>query len=73
MKSVDIELPEELVAQLNAVAAELGVTPTELARQAIEEHLGSHSRRTAGPAADWTGREHVADQIEEVLGGQVIR
>lgn len=73
MKSIDVELSEELEAQLNAVAAELGMTPPELARQAIEAHLGSHVRRFAGAGADWTGREQVTERIEEILGGQVIR
>lgn len=73
MKRITVELSEELEAQLKVQAAELGMTPSELAAEAIEEHLGARRPRDPGGRADWTGREHITDQIEETLGGPPIR
>ena len=43
----DVELPDQLAAELNAAARECEITPTKFASQAIEATLASRRLETA--------------------------
>ena len=72
MKKTTVNLPMELDAQLRHEAARRGMTASELAREAIERHLGW--RRTLGAtAAGRSGMTDVSERIEEILAGEAHR
>lgn len=49
------------------------MTVSDLTREAIEEHLGGGGRRLLAAGSGHSGRDDVADRIEEILAGEVGR
>jgi predicted transcriptional regulator len=69
MKRTTINLPEDLDARLRREAQRRGTTISEIAREAIETHLGmlSGRRRLNAAGAGASGRTNVAERIEQIL------
>jgi predicted transcriptional regulator len=72
MKRTTVKLPDELDARLRHEAARRKLTISELTRQAIEAHLGGR-RRLLAAGAGRSGRDDVAERIEEILRAEVDR
>lgn len=73
MKRTTVKLPDDLDALLRHEAQRRGLTISELTREAIAQHLGtSRGRRQLGAAASGrSGRDDVAERIEEILAAEV--
>jgi predicted transcriptional regulator len=72
MKRTTVKLPDDLDARLRHEAARRKLTISELTRQAIEAHLGGR-RRLLAAGAGRSGRDDVAERIEEILRAEVDR
>lgn len=72
MKRTTVKLPDELDALLRHEAARLGVTVSQLTRQAIEAHLRAEPgrRRLMAAGAGHSGRDDVSERIEEILASE---
>ena len=73
MKRTTVKLPDELDAKLRHEAERRGITVSELTREAIEDHLGGHSRRLGAAGAGRSGRDDISERIEEILAAEVTR
>lgn len=74
MRRTTVKLPDELDARLRHEAARRKQTISELTREAIEAHLGGGGKRTLLAAkAARSGRDDVAERIEEILRREVSR
>ena len=62
---VTVELPEALVARLQAEATARGVSVDQVAVEALTEHFGPHRLRFAGIGSSTSGRH--ADEDEQLL------
>lgn len=62
-------LPDELDAKLRHEAERLGVTVSDLTRQAIEARVGR--RRLLAAGAGRSGQNDVSERIEEILRDEV--
>lgn len=73
MKRTTVKLPDELDALLRHEAKRRGMTLSELTREAIAHHLSATSerRRLQAAAAGRSGREDIAERIEEIVTGEV--
>ncbi len=71
MKRTTVKLPDELDARLRHEAERLGLTVSELTREAVESHLGGKAgrRRLADPGR--SGRSDVSHRIEEILRSEL--
>lgn len=68
MKRTTVKLPDELDARLRHEAKRLGVTVSELVREAIERRLvPDRKRRFLSVGAGRSGGGDVARRIEELL------
>ena len=72
MKRTTVKLPDDLDARLRHEAARRKLTISELTRQAIEAHLGGR-RRLLAAGAGRSGRDDVAERIEEILRAEADR
>jgi len=66
MKRTTVRLPDELDARLRHETARRGATISEIAREAIEHHLGG-GRKLMAAKAGRSGRSDTARRIEEIL------
>lgn len=66
MKRTTVKLPEELDARLRHEAKRRGVTVSALTREAIEAYVGGR-RALRAAAAGRSGRDDIAERIEEIL------
>ena len=73
MKRTTVKLPDELDSKLRHEAERRGITVSELTREAIEDHLGSHHRRLRAAGAGRSGRDDISERIEEILASEVTR
>jgi predicted transcriptional regulator len=75
MKRTTVKLPDELDARLRHEAERRETTVSELTREAIETHLGSHNgkRRLMARGAGHSGQSDVSERIEEILRAEVKR
>jgi predicted transcriptional regulator len=76
MKRTTVKLPDDLDARLRHEAERRRVTISELTREAIEIHLGTHSpgrRRLIAAAAGRSGSPDVSVRIDEILSDEVAR
>lgn len=73
MKWTTVRLPDDLDALLRHEAAQRGVTVSDLTRQAIAGHLCAllGRRRLLAAAAGRSGRDDIAERIEEILVAEV--
>ena len=62
-----IEIPEDLAARLAEEAKNRGVTPDQLAAEALAEHLGLKKRRLAFAAIGASGSDRGGAEAEELL------
>lgn len=71
MKRTTVKLPDDLDARLRHEAERLGITVSELTREAIVTHLvGPSGRRHLG-APGQSGRSDVSRRIEEILRSEL--
>jgi hypothetical protein len=70
VKRTTVKISDDLDARLRHEAERLGVTVSELTRQAIEKHLVEGGRRRLG-AAGRSGRSDVSHKIEEILRSEL--
>jgi len=74
MKRTTLNLPDEIDAKLRHEAALRGTTIAEIAREAIEAHLGGgRKRRLIGAKSGRSGRHDIAERIEEIIRREVGR
>lgn len=74
MKRTTVKLSDETDARLRHEAERRGLTVSEVTREAIEEHLGTGSRRRLlGAKAGRSGRRDTARRIEEILRREARR
>jgi predicted transcriptional regulator len=73
MQRTTVKLPDELDARLRHEAQRRGTTVSELTREAIEKLLGVDSgrRRLLAAGAGASGRDDIAERIEEILATEV--
>ena len=73
VKRTTVKLPDELDARLRHEAERRATTVSEVTREAIEEHLGSHRgrRRLMAAGAGASGRSDISERIEEILRAEV--
>ncbi len=73
MKRTTVKLPDDLDARLRHEAERRATTVSQVTREAIEEHLGSHGERrlllAAGAGA--SGRSDISERIEDILRAEV--
>ena len=70
MRRTTVKLPDELDAKLRHEADRLGITVSELTRQAIEARLtGGARRRLASPGH--SGQRDVSNRIEDILRSEL--
>jgi plasmid stability protein len=68
MKRTTVKLPDDLDARLRHEAARRGTTVSDLTREAIRAHLGvGPRRRLLAAGAGRSGRDDIAERIEEIL------
>lgn len=72
MKRTTVTLPDDLDARLRHVAAQRGITVSELARQAIEMFLDvpNGRRRLHAAGAGVSLRSEISERIEEILADE---
>ena len=70
MNRTTIKLSAEFDARLRHEAARRNITISELAREAIEHHLGAQ-RRLGAAAAGRSGCSDISERIEEILASEV--
>jgi predicted transcriptional regulator len=73
MKRTTVKLPDHLDAKLRHEAERRGITPSELTREAIEDHLGGPRRRLRAAGSGRSGRDDISERIEEILAAEVGR
>jgi predicted DNA-binding protein len=74
MKRTTVKLPDELDARLRHEAARRGTSIAEIAREALEAHLGvSGRRRLLAAKAGRSGHSDVSEQIEAILQEELGR
>ena len=73
MKRTTIKLPDDLDARLRHEAERRGITVSALTREAIVSHLGGRQRRLRAAGAGRSGRDDIAERIEEILAAEVSR
>jgi predicted transcriptional regulator len=73
MQRTTVKLPDDLDARLRHEAERRGVTVSALTREAIERLLGVHdgSRRLLAAGAGASGRDDIAERIEEIIAAEV--
>lgn len=59
--------PDDLKAQLSREAARRGASEADIVRQALRHELGQSRARPHG--ALFTGREPIAERVDELLAG----
>lgn len=65
-------LPDDLDVQLRREAARRNMTISEVAREAIERHVGGLPRRLRAAGAGRSGRDDISRRIEEILAAERI-
>jgi metal-responsive CopG/Arc/MetJ family transcriptional regulator len=70
VKRTTVKLPDDLDARLRHEAERLGMTVSELTRQAIQTHLVEGGKRRLG-APGRSGRSDVSHRIEEILRSEL--
>lgn len=65
-------LPDDLDLQLRREAARRNLTISEVAREAIERHVGAPPRRLRAAGAGRSGRDDISECIEEILAAEPI-
>jgi predicted transcriptional regulator len=78
MKRTTVKLSDELDSRLRHEAERRGMTVSEITREAIEAHLvvGRHEagrRRLLATGAGHSGRNDIAERIEEILRQEIER
>lgn len=75
MKRTTVKLPDELDARLRHEAARRGMTIAEVAREALEVHLGMAGKRRQllAAKAGRSGQSDVSERIEAILREELGR
>lgn len=72
MRLTTVKLPDDLDARLRHEAERRGVTIADVARTALERHLGGgEGRRLGAAAAGRSGHSDVSERIEEILASKM--
>jgi predicted transcriptional regulator len=75
MVRTTVKLPEDLDARLRHEAQRRGVTIAEVARAALEAHLGAGGarRKLGAAAAGHSGRSDVSERVEQIIRAELGR
>jgi len=73
MRRTTIKLPDDLDARLRHEASRRGVPIADVAREALEAHLGTGGRRRVlgAAAAGRSGASDVSERVEEILASEL--
>jgi predicted transcriptional regulator len=76
LKRTTVKIPNELDARLRQEAARTGLTISEVTRAALSAYLGAPTpgqrRVLLATAAGRSGRSDLAQNIEEILAGELL-
>lgn len=72
MRRTTAMLPDDLDLQLRREAARRNMTISEVAREAIERHVGGPPRRLRAAGAGRSRRDDVSKRIKEILAAELI-